>query len=86
MREQPERRCNGQESMFLSTHPTDHGHARELCGVCPAFDWCLRETVKALSNESYGLGVEGTWAGVLYKNGRVVTSMDKRGRRPVVTA
>jgi hypothetical protein len=83
MREPPERRCLGNEPLMLSTHPADHSQAKKFCADCPAATWCRRETDEALAHPSYGLGVEGTWAGVLYRDGRVVTRMEARGHRAV---
>ena len=82
-RETPERRCLGNEQTMWSTHPEDHQRAKAFCAECPAFDWCQRFTQRCLDDTSYGLGVEGTWAGVLYRDGRVVTVMERRGRRAV---
>lgn len=74
MREPPERRCLGNTQLFTSAHPADHNRAKEFCAECPAAMWCKREVEKALAHPSYGLGVEGTWAGVLYRDGRKVTT------------
>jgi hypothetical protein len=83
-REAPEKRCATLDpAMFWSTHPSDHKAAKKVCATCPALAWCQRLTDRALTDPSYGLGVEGTWAGVLYRAGRVVTVMESRGRRAV---
>jgi hypothetical protein len=73
MREAPERRCLGNQYLFASTHPQDHQRARTFCVECPALAWCRRETTDALASV-YGLGVDGTWAGELYRDGRKVTT------------
>ena len=82
-RETPERRCIGNDQLMLSTHPQDHQQAKKFCADCPALTWCQRHTQRCLEDESYGLGVDGTWAGVLYVNGRVSTSGRGGGRKPV---
>lgn len=83
-REAPEKRCATQKpELFWSTHPTDHNAAKKFCGDCDALAWCRRLTDNALADPAYGLGVEGTWAGVLYRNGRPSTSNLGGGRKAV---
>lgn len=53
--------CAGKSDLFLSTHPSDHLIARDLCARCPFFSECER------IRDSCGQDtLEGTWAGQLY--------------------
>lgn len=84
-REAPEKRCANQDwALMTSTHPDDHIIAKKFCADCPALQWCQTFAAQCLADPAYGLGVEGTWAGVLYRDGRVVTNMERRGRRAIV--
>lgn len=83
-REPAERRCNGNTYLFDSTNNTDHERAREFCDECPAFDWChqlARDTQRA-----YPGGLEGTWAGSLYRDGRLITGNASVGNCPACGA
>ena len=75
------RNCDGEGALFLSTDPVNHDLAAELCRTCPAIEWCMRETTAAL-HSIYGIGVFGTWAGVLYSEGRRVSGKVSVGYCP----
>lgn len=72
--------CIGRSWLFLSTDLEDHERAASICVDCPALVWCMKETGEALRS-IYGLGVHGTWAGKLYKDGRR-TSQKSDGNCP----
>jgi hypothetical protein len=60
----------GLTDLFLSTDRRHHEDARALCLECPALIWCMGETAKALRTKTLGPGMHGTWAGVLYSDGK----------------
>lgn len=72
----PEKRpaCAGKWWLFDSTLPADREEAARLCkNVCQVRGWCEQRKKEALTDPSYGLGVNGTWNAQLYKNGRRIT-------------
>lgn len=64
--------CVDQWALFDSTHLADHAEARAICDACPVFAWC-REQALEIRGASYGgRSPDGTWAGQLWRDGRVV--------------
>jgi hypothetical protein len=71
-------RCEADPDAFERTDKASHKYAQQFChgidgeGRCPLFDACqaraddFRKTI-------WRAGLTGTWAGVLYKDGKVVT-------------
>lgn len=80
-RETPEPRCLGNEALMLSTRPDDHQLAKAFCAECPAFAWCRAACDQ--TRRDYPGGVEGTWAGDLYANGRQIGGRSSIGNCPV---
>lgn len=72
--------CLGQTALFLSTDARDHAEAANLCATCPVLTWC-REKTKAALRASPG-GVDGTWAGDLYRDGRLISNKASIGECP----
>jgi len=64
--------CADRYLLMWSTHVEDHREAKKLClgdqssgtPICPLFDKCHNETPPPSANH------DGTWAGVLYVDGR----------------
>lgn len=67
--------CEGQGELHDSPFYAEHLKAKENCKACPAhlFAACKRLAAAPEQNQH-----DGTWAGVLYRNGRVAV----RGQRP----
>lgn len=65
--------CVNRPSLFESIHIADHDIARDYCARCPAaiFTEC-KTTASQQANH------DGTWAGVLYRNGRVARVAKRR--------
>lgn len=56
--------CYGKSALFDSTAYADHDEARTLCLACPILAECRGRAPQKQSGHS------GTWAGVLYLNGK----------------
>ena len=73
-RDPAERHCATQDpDLFTSTAIADHEQAASFCADCPAFTWCARKRDEFLAS-IWGLGMDGTWAGELFRDGRKVTT------------
>lgn len=59
--------------VFDSTDWGDHTIARAICDTCPAVTWCLERALHVAATSYGGLAPDGTWAGQLWRNGRIVT-------------
>ena len=62
--------------LFDSTEPRDHEHARAICATCPMVMACLERAIEVAGEHSpessSHRGPDGTWAGLLWKSGRIV--------------
>ena len=63
-------RCTGQHMLYDSTDPRDHRKARRLCEACPVQAACMSVALRTAKKP--GRSPDGTWAGVLWRDGRVV--------------
>lgn len=59
-------------ALFDSTDADDHLHARAVCATCPMVAACLDRALAIATEQSYWRGPDGTWAGLLWRNGLVV--------------
>lgn len=77
-----EARCLGKSELFESTHLFDHNQAVKLCLGCDFIGECAKRLEHAVANQlgGRGSGPDGTWAGHLVINGRIVTGINRRGR------
>lgn len=77
--------CYGQAELFDSVEVADHEEARDICAGCPVKAACADALQDA--KRQYGNGApDGTWAGVLYKNGRQVAVKVKSTRSARIAA
>lgn len=62
--------------LFDSTEAPDHAHARAICATCPMVMACLDRALEIAGEHTEGSpfhrGPDGTWAGLLWKHGRIV--------------
>ena len=69
--------CAGESWLFDSTDPFDHREARSLCTTCPIWGQCLDLALTIARTNAHRSsayrGPDGTWAGLLWRNGGVVT-------------
>jgi hypothetical protein len=63
--------------LFDSTDWPDHVLARRVCGRCPVVAWCVERAVAIAREHTRGAvetrGPDGTWGGVLWRDGSIVT-------------
>lgn len=78
------KKCEGWPDLFLATDAATHRYAAAICATCPALSWCRNEAKKA--QQAFPGGLEGTWAGDLYVNGRVVSGKASFGDCPTCGA
>ena len=66
--------CVGKSELFDSTDDFDHLRARVICAGCPFVQECILQAVEvAKVNASWAAvrGPDGTWGGLLWRNGKV---------------
>lgn len=71
----PTQACYGRDpQLFDSTKHTDHQLAKAICGTCPHVQACLRLAldIAGETNAHAQRGPDGTWAGLLWRDGQVV--------------
>lgn len=72
-------RCLGMTDEFDSTVWTWHLRARVLCSTCPLTRDCLDNALAQARDRSTNCAVpNGTWGGLLWRDGQIVTSGERR--------
>lgn len=66
-------RCAGLTDLFDSRHPHDHARARVLCASCLLARECLEEALRQARARGNGYVPDGTWGGLLWRDGSVIT-------------
>lgn len=67
--------CYGRDpQLFDSVKPADHLLARAICGTCPRVQSCLRLALSVAGETGAHAqrGPDGTWGGLLWRDGRVI--------------
>jgi hypothetical protein len=69
---------NSDPALFDSTDLIDHLDARRLCAICPLVNQCLHLALAIASEQPASRpghrGPDGTWAGLLWRNGAILTT------------
>lgn len=66
--------CYGLHDLFDSTDLSDHVSARALCMTCPFIEACKKNTEACKTMDRAAESLDGTWAGDLYRSGRISTA------------
>lgn len=70
--------CHDHYSLFDSTSTLDHLLARRMCAACPMLRGCLTLAQSIADTEGWAGVPNGTWGGVLWRNGKRTTKPPPR--------